>query len=233
MTVERRKFIADAALLAAGTTAFSLFSPSLSWGHVPLPRGSAPTPRSEPQISIPLEDLLQPGPLEEMSEGDENAPVIIVQYTSLTCAHCARFHNNVYPLLKKNFFDTGKVRLIMREFPGDRVALAASMMTRCADKSQYFPLVKILFKTQAVWARAQDPVTELFKISKLAGFTEEKFNTCLTNKEIAGGLRDTMNRGRSTFTVSSPPTFFIDGQKVSGGLSFEDFEKLVLQHLNG
>ena len=232
MTIDRRKFVTRATLLTVGTSAFSLFSPTLGWSHSPPPGGSAPSPRNGPQVSVSVEDLMKPGPLDEMSEGTENATVTIVQYTSLTCEHCARFHNNVYPLLKEKFFDTGKVRLIMREFPGDRLALAASMVTRCADKSQYFPLIKILFKTQNVWARSQDPVTELFKIAKLAGFTEERFNTCLTDKKIAGGLRDIMNRGRSNFTVSAPPTFFIDGQKLSGGLSFEDFEKLVLQHLN-
>jgi len=233
MTVNRRKFIAKAATLAASLPVFSVLAPTLGWGgHPSTSGGASPTPPTEPQVIIPIDELMKPGPLGEMSEGSEHAQVTVVEYASMTCPFCAAFHKNVYPQLKEKYIDTGKVRLVMREFPLDRLALAAVMITRCADKSQFFPLTDILYKQQSVWARSKDPATELFKIAKLAGFTEEKFNTCLNNKEIAQGVLDVMNKGRDQFQVTSTPTFFINGTKVAGTSSFKDFEKLILQHLN-
>ncbi len=224
MNVNRRKFITNTAVLAAGVSTFSVLSADLSWaGH-----GSETPDTTE----VSIEELMKPGPLGDMSEGSEDAKVIIVEYASMTCPHCARFHTNVYPQLKEKYIDTGKVRLIMREFPLDRLALAAIMLARCAEKSQFFPMINVLYKEQATWKSSKDPATELFKIAKQAGFTEEKFNSCLNNKEVAQGVLDVMNKGRDTFKVSSTPTFFINGQKLNGGLSFVDFEKLVLRHLN-
>jgi len=224
MNVNRRKFITNTAVLAAGVSTFSVLSADLSWaGH------GSETPDT---TVVSIEELMKPGPLGDMSEGSEDAKVVIVEYASMTCPHCARFHTNVYPQLKEKYIDTGKVRLIMREFPLDRLALAAIMLARCAEKSQFFPMINVLYKEQATWKSSKDPATELFKIAKQAGFTEEKFNSCLNNKEIAQGVLDVMSKGRDTFKVSSTPTFFINGQKLNGGLSFVDFEKLVLRHLN-
>ncbi len=216
MNIHRRKFINYSAALAATTSAFSLL-----------------TPATRAQAGVSLDELMKPGPLGEMVEGSETADVTIIEYSSMTCPHCASFHNNVYPKLKEKYIDTGKVRMILREFPLDRVALAAVMIVRCADKSQHFPMTEILFKQQPVWARAKDPATELFKVAKLAGFTEDKFNACINNKEIAQGVLDVMGTGRDKFEVQSTPTFFINGEKVNGTSSFENFEKLILPHIKG
>jgi len=234
MNIHRRKFITRTAALATGVSVFSVLAPSiLHWSAEVTGLGSfAPATDARAQAVVPIDELMKPGPLGDMSEGSEDAPVTIVEYASMTCPHCARFHTNVYPLLKKKYIDTGKVRLIMREFPLDRLALAAIMLARCADKSQFFPMIGVLYKQQTVWARSKDPATELFKIAKQAGFTEEKFNSCLSNKKIAQGVLDVMNKGRDKFKINSTPTFFINGQKLNGGLSFVDFEKLVLSHLN-
>jgi len=224
MIANRRRFIATTAALAAGVSTFSLLSSGVSWAGDE--NGVVETP------GISIDELMKPGPLGDMSEGSKDAPVTIIEYSSMTCEHCARFHRNVYPLVKEKYIDTGKVRLIMREFPLDRLALAAAMMVRCADESQYFPMITVLYQQQNEWSKASDPVTALFKIAKLAGFTEDKFNACLKDQEIAKGIRDVMNKGREKFAVNVTPTFFINGQKLNGGLSFEDFEKLVLRHLN-
>jgi len=231
MTINRRKFISKTATLAASVPMFSALGSTLSFaGHPSTPGASAPG--NEPQVTVPIDELMKPVPLGEMSQGSEDAAVTIVEYASMTCPHCARFHNTVYPKLKEKYIDTGKVRLIMREFPLDRLALAAAMIARCADKKQFFSLTTVLYKQQTVWARSKDPATELFKIAKLAGFTEEKFNACLKDKKIAQGIVDVKNNGFNNFQVQSTPTFFINGVKLNGALGFEDFEKLVLQHLN-
>ncbi|MCC2095688.1 MAG: DsbA family protein, partial [Hyphomicrobiales bacterium] len=120
-----------------------------------------------------LSGLMDPGPLKDMVMGDENAPVTIIEYASMTCPHCANFHNNVYPDIKKNYLETGKAKLIFREFPLDPRAYAASMLARCADEQFYFPMTEVLFKQQDVWARVDDPRPPLLQIAKLAGFTQE------------------------------------------------------------
>ena len=231
MNIHRRKFITKTATLAAGVSVFSLMAPGIaSWSAkiVGLPE-FAPTTQA---LAAPdFTELMKPGPLGEMSEGSDTAEVTIIEYASMTCPHCAAFHNQVYPQLKEKYIDTGKVRLIFREFPLDRVALAAIMIARCADKSQYFPLVDVLFKQQTVWARSKDPATELFKVAKVAGFTEDSFNACINNKDVAQGVLDVMNKGRDKFEVQSTPTFFINGKKVNGASTFEDFEKLLLEHI--
>ena len=104
-----------------------------------------------------LSDLMNAGPLEDIFIGAEDAPVTIIEYASMTCPHCATFHTDVLPTLKEKYIETGKVRLIFREFPLDARAYAASMLARCADKDFYFPMTDVLFKQQKVWARAEDP----------------------------------------------------------------------------
>jgi len=107
MTINRRKFISTTATFAASLPMFSVLGTTLSWaGHPSTPGGSAP--RTEPQVTVSIDDLMKPGPLGEMSQGSEDATVTIVEYASMTCPHCARFHDNVYPQLKEKYIDTVK-----------------------------------------------------------------------------------------------------------------------------
>ncbi len=173
------------------------------------------------------EELNKPGPLGEKFVGEENAPVTIVEYASMTCPHCASFHLQTYPKLKEQYLDTGKAKLLFREFPFDDRALAAFMLARCAADDKYFAMIDVLFEQQAVWARSDKPAQELFKIARLAGFTEETFNACLKNKDIAAGIHAVKDRGALEFGVRSTPTFFINGEEVSGAQSIERFQELI------
>lgn len=177
-------------------------------------------------------ELLEPGPLGEQFVGPADAPVTIVEYASMTCPHCASFHVQTYPKLKEKYLDTGKARLIFREFPFDDRALAAFMLARCAGEGKYFPMIDVLFEQQAVWARSDNPAQELFKIARLAGFTEESFNACLSNKEIAAGVHAVKDRAAQKFGVRSTPTFFINGEELSGNQSIENFSKMIDQLTN-
>jgi protein-disulfide isomerase len=169
-------------------------------------------------------DLLQPGPLEEMVLGDPNAPITIIEYASMTCPHCAHFEQTTYPELKKRYIDTGKVRLIFREFPLDPLAAAASMLARCAGKDKYFPLVETLFRQQEDWV-VKNPIKPLFTIAKRAGFTKAKFDECLANDgKILEGIEAVRHRASEKFGVNSTPTFFINGQIRRGDLSLADLE---------
>src|SRR5262245_21089582 len=122
-------------------------------------------------------ELMAPGPLPEMSLGDPKAPVTIIEYASMSCPHCAAFHESTYPDLKKKYIDTGKVRFIFREFPLDQLAAAAFMLARCGDKDRYFGMIEILFAQQRDWV-VQRPLQPLMGIAKQAGLSEQQFNEC-------------------------------------------------------
>ncbi len=173
--------------------------------------------------------LLAPGPLGDMIQGSETAPVTIVEYASLTCPHCREFAVKTFPELKKRYIDTGKVRFIFREFALNDVDLLAIVTVRCAPKERYFALVETLFEKQDVWA-VNNPVPPLLGIAKQAGFTDETFKACASNQQIIDGVKAQREAG-SKFGVSSTPTFFINGEKRVGGMPIEEMEKLIQPYL--
>ena len=174
-------------------------------------------------------NLMAPGPLGDMIQGSETAPVTIVEYASLTCSHCRNFAVRTYPELKKRYIDTGKVRYIFREFALNDVDLLASVIARCASKEKYFPLIEVLFDKQNQWA-VNNPVQPLLGIAKQAGFTDESFKACAANQQIIEGVKAQREAG-SKFGVNSTPTFFINGEKRGGDISIEELEKLIQPYL--
>jgi protein-disulfide isomerase len=177
-------------------------------------------------------DLMTPGPLGDNALGMDNAPVTIVEYASMTCPHCANFHETTYQELKKRYIDTGKVRFIFREFPLDTVAATASMLARCADKDKFFPMVEVLFNQQNKWAVGPpaSPLPPLLAIAKQAGFTEESFNACIKDQKVLDGIKWSYDRA-SQLGVQSTPSFFINGKLYPGGMSIEQLEKLMAPYL--
>lgn len=211
MRLNRRKF-------ATGTAALTVCGAVLGISGFVL----------DARAAVDNDELMKPGPLGDRSVGPDDAPVTIIEYASMTCPHCASFHKGTYRQLKEKFIDTGKARLIFREFPFDDLALAAFMLARCAGEDKYFAMIDILFEKQAVWtSRDNNPADELFKIARLAGFTEESFNACLQNKDIAAGVHAVKDRASLKFGVRSTPTFFINGEQLDGNHSIEKFEELI------
>ena len=189
----------------------------------------------EAQGDVDMAEVLEPGPLPEMAIGEENAPVTIVEYMSMTCPHCATFHNNTFDEIKTKYVDTGKVRFIIREFPFDPRAAAAFMLARCnpakpeeaSTPEQYFPMVSMLMKQQETWAAAEDGRAALLQMSKLAGFSQETFQACLTNQKLLDDVNATMKRGADEFGVNSTPTFLINGKRYAGAMSVESMSALI------
>jgi protein-disulfide isomerase len=177
--------------------------------------------------TVDQDELLKPGPLGDKIIGDENAPVTIVEYASMTCGHCANFHKNTYPKLKTDYIDTGKVRFIFREFPLDPVASGGFMLARCAPQDKYFDVVDTMFENQRSWAFTDNPYQSMLDFSKQIGFTQETFEECLTNQGLLDAIETVKNRGAGEFGVNSTPTFFINGEKHSGALSIEEMGKLI------
>jgi protein-disulfide isomerase len=182
------------------------------------------------QAISPVE-LLQPSPLGDRQLGPDNAPVTIVEYASLTCPHCANFHKNVLPELKKRYIDTGKVRLIFREFALNPLDAGAIMLARCLDKDKYFDFVDVLFRSQDQWV-VQKPIEPLLGIARQAGFTKERFDACLKNQKLLDAVEAERNRASEKFGVNSTPTFFINGKIARGAMSIEELEKLIKPYLN-
>jgi len=211
-SISRQALIIAAAIVivAAGAGYYFLHKP----GAAVLDQASAATPA--PATSAPASDLMVAGPLGEMALGSPTAPNVVIEYVSMTCPHCARFHGEVYPKFKAQYVDTGKVYYVLREFPLDPLATAAIVVARCAPKERFFPLVDLMYDHQSEWAFVPQPVDALFNLVKQAGFTRDAFNACLTNQSLLDGVNWVQDRSTKLFGVNSTPTFFINGTKVAG-----------------
>jgi protein-disulfide isomerase len=148
--------------------------------------------------------------------GKADAPITIIEYASLTCPHCRHFDQEVLPKLKEKWIDTGKARLVFRDYPLDEPAVRAAMVARCAPPERYFGFIDAIFAGQEQWAAASDYKAALARLALLGGVSKEKFATCiddktLENKVLASRLAATQELG-----VDSTPTFFIAGKKYDG-----------------
>ena len=193
------------------------------------PKTPAPdTKVPEARGDVDMANLLEPGALPEKVLGKDDAPVTMVEYASMTCSHCAHFHKETLPAIKEKYIDTGKVRFIMREFPLDNLAAAASMLARCVPADKVYPAIGLFFETQAEWAFVQDnPVAKLFEIAKQAGFTKDSFDKCLTNQKLLDQINAQRARASNQFGVSATPTFFINGKKLQSAPTVEAFDGMI------
>jgi protein-disulfide isomerase len=196
-------------------------------GLAALALSGAPALAQEPPARVSEEALADNGPLPEKAIGPPDAPVTVIEYASMTCGHCANFHAGTFKALKERYVDTGKVRFVFREFPLDPLAAATFMLARCAPEDRYFDVVDMFFETQAQWTRTDDPVGELFKLARQAGFSQDEFQACLTNQQLLDGINAVKDRGAEAFGVTSTPTFFINGERLRGDRPIEDFAEKI------
>jgi protein-disulfide isomerase len=173
--------------------------------------------------NISMVELMAPGALEDVWEGSKDAPVTMVEYASMTCSHCAHFHEATYPHLKKNYIETGKVRFVIREFPFDPLATAAFMLARCAGDKRN-ALVDMLFSQQKNWAFSNQPLQGLKGLTKQAGMADATFDACLKDQKLYENVTATAERGGKQFGVDSTPTFFINGKRVSGAIGPDELD---------
>jgi protein-disulfide isomerase len=164
--------------------------------------------------------------LKERVIGDPTAPITMIEYASLTCPHCASFHNDTYKAFKERYIDTGKVKLIYRDFPLDGIALRAAMMARCTIDQRYFGLVGVLYKNQHKWTRAGDPLAEMANIGRLAGINDAIFDACMASEELLDGVLRIRQQGTAD-GVRSTPTFIIDGTVYPGSRSIDEFAQII------
>lgn len=210
MLITRRQFI-------AATTALSAM--------LALPFGRSSGFIGDALAQSPSEaDLMKAGPLGDVVLGKADAPVTIIEYASMTCSHCATFHNTTYPEMKKKYIDTGKVKYIMREFPLDPLAAAGFMLARCAGDDKYHAMLEMLFNKQKDWV-VREPIPPLLALAQQAGFTKDSFEACLKDQKVLEGIEAVRTHGAEKLGVNSTPTFFINGKLFRGTLTMDELDK--------
>lgn len=174
-------------------------------------------------------DVAKPVSLPDMALGPKDAAVTITEYASMTCPHCAAFNEQVFPKIKSEYIDTGKVRYIFREFPLDIKAAAGSMLSRCIandDAPKYFAVTDMLFRQQNDWVTKNTTET-LTRIGKQAGLTQQQVEACLKDQALLDKIAADQKYASDVLKVDSTPTFFINGEKIKGETSFEEFAKKI------
>jgi protein-disulfide isomerase len=187
----------------------------------------APAAADNP-VTVPLEKLYAPQALPDIVQGKADAPVTIVEYASMTCPHCARFHIETYPTLLSKYVNTGKVRFILREFPLDPRAAAAFMLARCAgDGAKRMAVVDLLFNSLTVWAESDKPLDTLADLMRQTGMSSKDFEACLNNQKLYNNVIKEREDAGKDFGIDATPTFFINGRKYSGELSVDALSKII------
>ncbi len=175
----------------------------------------------------PLEEAMS-----EMALGKSDAPVTMIEYSSLGCPHCATFHLDTLPRIKTEYIDTGKLRLIYRDFPLGTPALAASMIARCAGPDRFFGFIEIIYRSQARWSRSNNPLDALSQVARVGGMSEADVEACLKTQALLDHIRRVAAKAQEKQKVVSTPTFIIGNQVITGAQPFENFKKIIDKALN-
>lgn len=214
--LDRRSILTIAASLAPGLA----LAPRLASAQGAAPAQPAPPPLAadDPRMS-------------ERSVGRADAPVTVIEYFSLTCGHCAAFHRETYPKVKSDLIESGRMRLVFRDFPLDGLALAASAVARSLPPERYEPFISTLLSSQDRWAfaRGGDPREELFKVAALAGMSRAKYDEVLADQALARAILAARVAGQQEHNVTSTPSFVFGNRTVPGNMAFARFAALVAE----
>lgn len=233
------------ALIIGGVVVAAVVVAAVAWFTLGGSRSPAPVASTagSPSAANPTQPGAAPasptapaaGGLAEMAMGPADAKVTVVEYMSLTCPHCAAFHRDVLPQLKTTYVDTGKIRLVFRDFPLDGVAYGAAIIARCMGEEnagRYHGFVDILFRQQERWARAPEPLGEVKRMAQVAGLSGEAFDACLKNDKIATGILQARQEAVDRYKINATPSFLVNGKLLEGGQSLAQFQAVLNPLLN-
>ena len=167
--------------------------------------------------------------ISDMTLGNPDAKVTLMEYASFTCPHCANFHATVFRDLKKDYIDTGKVHFVYREVFFDRYGLWAAMVARCGGEMKYFGISDILYSTQQEWAASDDPnvvVGNLKKIGLTAGMDGTQLDSCMRDGAMAQAMIDHYEANMKEFDVKGTPTLVINGT-VHSNMTYADLKVIL------
>ena len=159
--------------------------------------------------------------------GKPEAPITIIEYASMTCPHCAHFSDDVLPKIKEKWIDTGKAKLVLRDFPLDEAALRAAMLARCAPPERFYPIAEGFFRAQSDWVIAGNWRAALKGVAALLGIKGPQFDSCLADKALEDKITQSRLTASTQYGVDATPTFFVNGQRFEGEPSLEAFDKLL------
>jgi protein-disulfide isomerase len=202
-------------------------SKTVAGGFNPFAAPNTAPPEGREVIANPtMADIMQTGTAAEMAFGRADAPVTIVQYASLTCPYCRRFHKETFPKLKKEFIDTGKVRYILRDFPIGKASGAATIALRCAKPEKYLELYGKFLEQQPAWVSQEVRLDPIFKVASQVGMTRQQFDACRENQSMIDGLNWVKERGRKLGVIGTP-NFFVEGKLVKNVLTIDEIRTMV------
>jgi protein-disulfide isomerase len=179
-------------------------------------------------IAVPADVATKPQALPDMALGPDNAKVTIVEYAASTCPHCAAFNKDVFPKLKSEFIDTGKIRYVFREFPLNIKDLACAMLSRRIageDSAKYFAVVDIMFRQQDQLVEKTSDTLRL--IGRQAGLSTQAVEDCLKDQAMQDKISSGQKYAEDVLKVEGTPTFFINGAEIVGEAAFEEFARRI------
>ena len=161
--------------------------------------------------------------------GNEDAPVTIIEYASMSCSHCANFHKKTLPDLKTEYIDTGKVRMIFRDYPFNYPALLGSMMMRCIPNEVRYDYMNVLYQLQSKWVNRDPKVTkkELYKLMQSGGMTKDEFDSCYSNLDIENEILEDVMTAQNDFNIRSTPSFIVNGKLIEGNKNIKEFRQII------
>ena len=164
---------------------------------------------------------------EEKSLGNKDAKIKMIEFASLTCGHCARFHNNVMSVIKEKYIKSGNILYVYNDFPLDKFALKASVIARCSGNRNYFNFLDVFYKKQKDWTRTKDPFKSLLKIAKFGGLKDDDIKVCVGNKSIEDGILKNRLKYSKEYEIKATPTIYFNDKKYDGVLTLEAIEKKI------
>ena len=188
---------------------------------------AAAWPVAAQNAKVPETDLMASEALPDVPQGKADAPVTMIEYASMTCTHCAHFHETTWPTLLKDYIDAGKVRFILREFPLDPLATAGFMLARCEGTDKRNAVIDLLFDKQQSWAFTDKPLEALEQVVKQTGMSKDKFEACLKDQKLYDQVNEVRDRGGQKFGVTATPTFYVNGTKVTGEVNPQTLAKIL------
>jgi protein-disulfide isomerase len=205
-------------------------APAPAPAPAPAQQAAAPQPGQPAPAEAPADPVLA-ARLSERSIGRQDAPVTVLEFFSLTCGHCANFHRDTLPQVKRELVETGRVRIVYRDFPLDQTGLLAAMVARALPPERYAAFIETLFATQDRWAfnRNADPRVELFRLAALAGMSRETFDAVIADEALARGILESRLEGQNRYNVNSTPTFVFGTRTVPGNMPFDRFAQNVME----
>ncbi|MCZ8148407.1 MAG: thioredoxin domain-containing protein [Roseomonas sp.] len=205
--------------------------PPIAVAAAPAPQASVPAAPAPDPAPAQGQDAVLAARLAERSIGRQDAPVTVIEYFSLTCGHCAAFHRDTLPQVKRELVETGRLRIVYRDFPLDQTGLMAAMVARALPAERYDAFISTLFATQDRWAfnRNADPRVELFRLAALAGMSRETFDSVIADEALARGIMEARVAGQAAHNVTSTPTFVFGSRVVPGNMPFDRFAQNVAE----